>query len=104
MGFAKRIDRNQNEIVQFFRNSGFSVAITSGLGAGFPDVVLGFQGCNFLVEIKDGNKPPSAQKLTDAESKFFDQWKGQVCIINSIEAAINLVNEIRKLRNVELLL
>lgn len=80
-----KIDSNQNEIVSYARKLGFSVAITSSLGGGFPDIVLGKNGINFLGEIKDGKKPPSARKLTEPEQKFHNEWRGQICIIESIE-------------------
>ncbi len=42
---------------------------------------------DYLVEIKNGKKVPSAQKLTPMEQHFFDTWKGQVMILNSVEQA-----------------
>lgn len=95
MGYAKRIDRNQNEIVKILRQLGCSVYVTSGVGDGFTDIVFGLCGFNFLGEIKDGSKPPSARKLTPKEQKFHDEWKGQVCILESIEQAIAFVNCVR---------
>lgn len=47
-----RIDANQSEIVAALRACGCTVAITSDVGGGFPDLVVGYQGRNFLLEIK----------------------------------------------------
>ena len=56
---AGRVDANQPEIVRTFRDLGCSVAITSNVRDGFPDIVMGIHGINVLVEIKDGSKVPS---------------------------------------------
>ena len=74
------------------RQLGASVAITSSLGNGFPDAVIGFKGVNHLVEIKDGDKPPSQRKLTDDEQKWHDGWKGKVCVVENIDDIIDLLN------------
>lgn len=75
---AKKIDDNQKIIVKQLRKCGVSVAITSMIGKGFVDLVLGFRGRNYLIELKDGNKSASRKQLTEDEKKFFDAWNGQV--------------------------
>ena len=45
-------------------------ADTGGAGDGFPDLVVGIVGHNLLMEVKDGTKPPSAQKLTAEQAIF----------------------------------
>ena len=92
---AARIDDNQNEIVKALRNVGASVAITSQMGKGFPDIVVGYRGLNFLFEIKDGNKVPSKRKLTDDEVQFFGNWHGQVDIVESIDDALKIIGAIK---------
>jgi Holliday junction resolvase len=89
----RRTDANQKEIVQTFRDLGGSVFVLSMVGKGCPDVVLGLKGNNYLIEIKDGSKPPSKQVLTPDELKFHQSWKGQVCVINSIDQAIDFVKK-----------
>lgn len=90
MSRAKRVDANQHIIVSAFRKLGYSVAITSGLGDGFPDAVVGKHGINLLVEIKDGCKPPSKRKLTEHEEKFRDGWLGQYCIVETLDDVMKL--------------
>jgi Holliday junction resolvase len=94
---AAKIDANQRDIVDYLRARGVSVAITSGIGDGFPDLVCGFRGKNILLELKDGDKVLSQQKLTAKQIVFHSLWRGQIAVVNSPETAwkevIRLCNE-----------
>ena len=72
---------------------GCTVADTSAVGKGFPDIVVGYRGKNFLVEIKDGEKCKSAQKLTAAQVEFHDLWRGNALVVNSIDSAIQALTK-----------
>ena len=88
MRYANRIDANQNAIVEALRKAGAYVRIISQ-GDGIPDLLVAYKGYTILMEVKDGNKPPSARKLTEAEQKFFDEWKGgMLVVVNSVEESI----------------
>ena len=82
---AARVDRNHGEIIKAFRKLGFSVADTSKLGAGFPDLVIAFAKRTALVEVKDGTKVPSARVLTKPEADFRADWKGTYLIAESLD-------------------
>jgi hypothetical protein len=88
---AAKVDRNQAEIVKAFRDCGMTVQVLSAVGKGCPDTLVGFRGINVLVEIKDGEKPPSEQKLTQDQVTWHGSWAGQVCVANSINDAIEQV-------------
>lgn len=88
---AARVDANQSADVKAIRDAGMTVAVTSALGKGFPDLVIGFRGLTCLVELKDGSKPPSAQKLTADEEKFRDSWAGHWCQAGNAEEVIQEV-------------
>lgn len=95
------MDTNQKEIVGALRLIGCTVAITSDVGKGFPDIVVGrvdINGIrkNWLIEIKDGNRPRSAQKLTADQIKFHREWKGQINVVSSAEQAVELVLGMKK--------
>lgn len=91
---AKRIDANQNQIVKQLRQlPGVSVKITSMVGDGFVDAVIGYMGRNYLAEIKDPNQPPSKRKLTPDEQRFHKDWKGQVAIIQCFEDALKMIQQ-----------
>lgn len=88
----KRTDRNHAEIINALRKiPNLSVFSTHEVGKGFPDIVIGYKGVNYLIEIKDGNKPPSARKLTDAELQFHSNWKGQIKIVNNLDEVLKLL-------------
>jgi hypothetical protein len=88
----KRTDSNHAEIIKALRKiPNLSVFSTHEVGKGFPDIVIGYKGINYLIEIKDGNKPPSARKLTDSEVKFHQDWRGQIKIVNNLDEVLNLL-------------
>jgi hypothetical protein len=89
-----RTDVNQGNIVNALRDVGASVAVTSALGSGFPDIVVGFRGVNYLMEIKDGSKPPSKRRLTPKEKEFHDLWRGSVVVVNDIDEALRAIGAI----------
>jgi hypothetical protein len=70
---------------------GCSVLILSDIGKGCPDIMVGYRGKNYLIEIKNGKRPPSGQVLTPAEILFFERWMGQVDIIRSENEAIEFI-------------
>lgn len=93
MRLNARVDANQPEIVEALREKGASVVHLHPIGRGVPDILVGINGQNYLVEIKDGSKPASKQKLTSDQQIFHANWKGQVKVIHSVEEALNLFLE-----------
>ena len=88
---AARTDANQQEVVAALRQAGASVTPTHMVGGGFPDCVVGYRGVTYTLEIKDGNKPPSARKLTPDEERWHEEWRGQVAIVNSPQEALEVL-------------
>jgi len=88
---AKKVDTNQSQIVKQLRKIGCSVAITSMIGNGFVDIVVGFRNKNFLFELKDGNKSASRKRLTPDEEKFFLTWKGQVNKVETLDEILKII-------------
>jgi len=90
---AAKVDSNQADIVGKLRKiPGISVAVTSALGDGFVDIVVGFRKRSYLIEIKDGAKVPSKRKLTTCEQKFKDKWTGCYFVANSFDDIIDYLN------------
>lgn len=85
---AARVDANQRIIVDGLRAAGASVQSLAAIGKGCPDLVVGYQGKNFLLEVKDGAKPRWAQALTPDQEGWWRTWDGQVCVVRSLEDAL----------------
>lgn len=90
----KRVDSNQKEIVKALRGVGATVQHIHEIGKGCPDILVGYRGLNYLMEIKDGNKPPSKIKLTQDEKKWIAEWKGHVVVVNDIDQALWVIGVI----------
>jgi Holliday junction resolvase len=87
-----RVDANQKEIVQELRKRGISVLHTHQLGKGAPDIVFGYMNSNYLIELKDGNKSKSQQRLTKDELDFSLKWRGNYAVCNSLEQILLLID------------
>jgi len=85
---AAAVDANQPEIVKALRSVGATVQHLHTVGKGCPDILVGHRGRNFLLEIKDGAKVPSARKLTDDEAAWHQQWLGNVAIVSNTDEAL----------------
>lgn len=86
---AKRVDANQAQIVKELRDAGCSVQCLHEVGKGCPDILVGYEGYNFLFEIKDPSKPPSKRKLTSDEETWHNSWAGDATIIFTSEYALH---------------
>ena len=81
---AARTDANKAEIVAEFEAWGCSVYDVKQP----VDLLVGANMKTCLVEIKDGSKPPSAQKYTKAQIAFMATWKGgPVATVRDVEGA-----------------
>lgn len=86
---AARVDANQREIVKVLNQLGASVVNLSAVGKGVPDLAVGFRGHTFFMEIKDGKKPLSQQRLTPFQIKFRETWNGgEIHTVNSVDSLL----------------
>jgi hypothetical protein len=85
---AAKVDANQSEIVAALRGVGATVQPLHTVGKGCPDLAVGWRGQTFLIEVKDGAKPPSARKLTDEQVEWHGGWKGQVAVVKTVDEAL----------------
>lgn len=92
---AARVDANQAEIVKALRKIGATVQPLHGVGNGCPDILVGWRQQNFLFELKDGEKPPSARQLTEDEKDWIAGWKGPVFVVTSALEAVNFLQGVK---------
>ena len=85
---AARVDTNQAEIVAALRAIGAQVEHLHTLGKGCPDILVGYRGTNYLLEIKS-----PGGKLTDDERYWRELWRGQVAVVYSADEAIEVVTK-----------
>ena len=79
---APRIDANQHEIVEsLLLTPGVVVHSLAGVGCGCPDLLIGARRQTFLVEIKDGEKPPSHRSFTPDQQRWISRWRGSAVVI-----------------------
>lgn len=88
---AAKIDRNQPEIVKVLRQVGASVQQIHAIGKGCPDILVGFRGVNYVFEIKDGALIPSAKKLTPDETEWFQSWRGNAQVVETVADVLRVL-------------
>jgi Holliday junction resolvase len=91
---AARVDANHAEIVEALRLAGCSVLSIAALGCGAPDLLVGKDGRNILMEVKDGSKPRSGRRLTEDEAAFHHSWRGQICVVESAWEALSCMRSL----------
>ena len=83
---AAKVDANQQQIVKALRKVGASVQSLAAIGDGCPDLAVGYRGKNLLLEVKQ----PKG-KLTEDQEKFHREWKGDLCVVRSVDEALLLL-------------
>lgn len=91
-----KVDANHKEVADAFRKLGCSFLSLAPLGKGAPDALIGYGGICCAIEIKDGAKPKSAQKLTPAQREFWSTWKGGVRLVTDLQAVAETAQLLRR--------
>jgi len=82
-----RTDANQTEIVAFLRAAGASVFVSSDVGRGFPDLVVGHRGHTYLIEVK-----VPGGRIRDSQSAFALSWRGSpVCVVRNVQDCFDVL-------------
>ncbi len=81
-----KVDANQKDIVAALRLAGCSVTSLATVGKGCPDLLVGYEGQNYLLEVKG---PRGV--LTPDQEDWHGDWCGSVSIVRDVEQALNAV-------------
>lgn len=88
-----RTDANHADIREALRAVGWEVFDISAVGRGWPDLLAVKHGVVRFIEVKDGEKPPSARQLTKDEAEWHARYQragGQVLVVTSVDEALAL--------------
>ena len=90
LGYARKVDGNQQAIVTALRQVGASVIHLHTVGHGCPDLLVGYRGVNHLIEIKADNG-----RMTQAQLALHGAWRGApVIIVRSVDEALQAIGAI----------
>ena len=93
---AAKIDANQEAVVIALRAAGAQVQSLAAIGKGVPDLLCQYEGTFYLIEVKDGRKPPSQRKLTDDQVKWHGEWKCALLgVVESPDEALKFIGAIK---------
>jgi len=90
--YALRVDANQAAVISALEAAGATVQVV-----GKPlDLLVGIRNQFILIEVKDGAKVKSAQKPTNAQTKFFERFPGYPwAVVDGPEAALRAIGCIK---------
>ena len=89
--YAARVDTNHREIVDGLRRVGATVASTAALGKDRPDVLVGFRGRNYWLEIKN---PARGRRDAEQHDDWHAAWNGQVAVVWTLWEALTVIGAV----------
>jgi hypothetical protein len=84
-----RTDNIQTETVLKARQLGATVKVLSNVGGGFPDLLMGFKGINWIFELKS-----KKGILTPKQVRFLEAWNGSAYVARSADEVIDILRSI----------
>jgi hypothetical protein len=88
MSYAKKVDKNQADVVKALRKMGADVFLLHMVGGGIPDLMVAYAGHTILIEVKDG----ADKRLTPQQLTLFANWKGgHLARVDSVQEAEELL-------------
>jgi len=88
---AAKVDANQAQVVAALRAVACEVECLHAVGGGVADLLVYRRPTQrlFLIEVKDGSKPPSERRLTPAQEGWHRRFP--VSVATSVEDALRIV-------------
>jgi len=91
---AAKVDANQAEVVVALQKAGASVTSLAAVGGGVPDLLVSWGGRWYVLEVKDGARPPSRRKVRANQAAWHDQQRAEVHVVLSPEDALRALGMI----------
>lgn len=83
---AAKVDANHRLIVAALRSVGASVQDLASVGQGCPDILVGWRGANYLMEIKVAKGTTTAHQVA-----WHGAWRGHVAVVRSVDDALHVL-------------
>jgi len=84
---AAKVDTTHRPIVEALRSVGASVIDLAAVGHGVPDLLVGYRGDMWLIEVK-GPKT----RLSESQRILHGAWRGKpIAVIRTIDEALALI-------------
>jgi len=81
------LDANHTEIVSQLRHIGATVVDLAKVGKGCPDLLVGWRGKTYLMEIKT-----KTGHMRTTQEQFFRSWTGgHIAVVRSFDDAYNVL-------------
>jgi hypothetical protein len=83
---ARRTDACQADIVAALRAVGASVEDLHLVGHSAPDLLAGYQGQNYLIEVKS-----NIGHLSEGQRQWHAAWRGKVWVVRCVADALGVL-------------
>lgn len=102
--YGGRRDSNQSDLFKAINQIPGVVAVDLGsVGKGVTDLLIGFDGVNYLAEVKlqpvKGKVFRSQSKLNKTQVAWHDLWPGQVGVVRNLDDVLNLLGLSDEIKN-----
>ena len=99
--YARKVDTNQADVIQWYQDLGYEVINTSGAGNGFPDLIavklhedpclegLPFYWETIFLEVKRSKYA----KYTQAQKEFNEKYPGLAVRVETVEDVMRSVQD-----------
>lgn len=66
---------------------------------GCDDLLVGYRGRNYILEVKNPRRSPKHQELTEAEKKLHARWRGQIAVVKTLDDCFRELGITNRRRN-----
>lgn len=95
-------DKNHDRIAAALEAAGATTLDTSIMGGGFPDLLVGFNGVDFLLEIKNPDTQYGRSGLSDEQILYHSKWRGKrIQVVRNEEEALAAIGYVTHHTNQE---